>query len=295
MKLVRFGPAGDERPGIWMEPPDAAPQILDVRATAYDLYDYDAHFFAHGGLLRLKGLLAESRKKLVPAQGVRLGPPIARPGKILCLGKNYAEHAREFGSGVPDSPVIFAKAPSAVIGPFDPIRIPPRSRVVDGEAELAFVVGRRAKFLAAANAMECIAGYLVLNDVTDREAQKAGQQWFFGKGFDTFCPIGPFLATPDEIPNPHRLRVFSRLDGEPLQDGTTADMVFKIPEILVHITSGITLEPGDLVATGTPSGIGSARTPPRLLRPGCVLETGVEGLGVQRNSVEKKDGEGEPG
>jgi len=286
MKLVRFGNPGDERPGIWLESDGAAPQILDVRATAYDLYDYDAHFFAHGGLLRLKGLLAESRKKLVPADGVRLGPPVARPGKILCLGKNYAEHAKEFGSGVPDTPVIFAKAPSAIAGPFDPIRLPQRTRVADGEAELAFVVGRRAKRLAAENAMDCIAGYLVLNDVTDREAQRAGQQWFFGKGFDTFCPLGPFLVTAEEIPDPHRLRVFSRLDGEQLQDGTTADMIFKIPDILVHITSGITLEPGDIVATGTPSGIGSAHKPPRLLKPGSVLETGVEGLGTQRARVE---------
>lgn len=286
MKLVRFGNPGDERPGIWLESEGATPQILDVRATAYDLYDYDAHFFAHGGLLRLKGLLAEERKKLVSADGVRLGPPVARPGKILCLGKNYAEHAKEFGSAVPETPVIFAKAPSALIGPFDPIRLPPRSRVVDGEAEIAFVIGRRAKYLTTENAMDCIAGYLVLNDVTDREAQKAGQQWFFGKGFDTFCPIGPFLVTPDEIPDPHRLRVFSRMDGESLQDGTTADMVFKITDILVHVTSGITLEPGDLIATGTPSGIGYAHTPPRLLKPGVVLETGVERLGTQRATVE---------
>lgn len=289
MKLVRFGPVGEERPGIWIETPGAPPQILDVRATAYDLYDYDAHFFAHGGLLRLRGLLAESRKKLVSAEGLRLGPPVARPGKILCLGKNYAEHAKEFGSAVPETPVIFGKAPSAVTGPFDPIRLPSRARVVDGEAELALVIGCRARHLRKENAMDCVAGYLVLNDVTDREAQNAGQQWFFSKSFDTFCPLGPFLVTPDEIPDPHRLRVFSRLDGGPLQEGTTADMIFRIPEILVHITSGITLEPGDIVATGTPSGIGSAQKPPRLLRPGSVLETGVEGLGTQRSVVEREE------
>lgn len=287
MKLVRFGKPGNERPGVWLEEPGRPPHILDVRGTAYDLYDYDAHFFAHGGLLRLQGLLAEERKKLVPAEGVRLGPPVARPGKILCMGKNYAEHAKEFGGGVPETPVIFSKAPSAVIGPFDPIRLPPRTRIADGEAELALVIGKRAKFLTRENAMDCVAGYLVLNDVTDREAQKAGQQWDFAKSFDTFCPLGPFLVTADEIADPHRLRVFSRLDGEPLQDGTTADMVFQIPDILVHLTSGITLEPGDIIATGTPSGIGSAQKPPRLLRAGAVLETGVEGLGTQRSEVER--------
>jgi 2-keto-4-pentenoate hydratase/2-oxohepta-3-ene-1,7-dioic acid hydratase in catechol pathway len=285
MKLVRFGPAGEERPGLWLEEAGHAPQILDVRAMAYDLYDYDAHFFAHGGLLRLRGLLAESRKKVVPAEGVRLGPPVARPSKIVCLGKNYAEHIKECGSDLPVMPVLFAKAPSAIIGPFDPIRPPPRSRIVDGESELALVIGRRARRLTEANAMECVAGYLVLNDITDREAQRAAGQWFFGKGFDTFCPMGPFLVTPDEIPDPHRLRVFSRLDGEPLQEGTTADMIFRLPDILVHITSGITLEPGDVVSTGTPSGIGSAHQPPRLLHRGSILETGVEGLGVQRSEV----------
>lgn len=286
MKLVRFGSAGHEKPGVWLDDGAGRAAILDVSAMAFDIHDYDARFFSRDGLARISALLAEPRRILVPAVGVRLGPPVARPGKIVCMGKNYAEHAKEFGGPVPETPVVFSKAVSSLSGPFDPIAIAPRSRRVDGEAELAFVVGRRARHLDAAGALACIAGYLVLNDVTDRDAQKAGQQWFFGKSFDSFCPLGPFLVTADEVPDPHNLRVFSHLNGIPLQDGHTRDMIFRIPDILVHLTSGLTLEPGDVVATGTPSGIGSARTPPLLLKPGDVLETGVEGLGTQRAVVE---------
>lgn len=287
MKLVRFGPPGRERPGIWIDPGPGtkAPAILDVNAMAFDIHDYTAHFFAHGGLLRLPALLADPCPKWIPAAGVRLGPPVARPGKIVCLGKNYAEHTREFGGPAPDRPVLFSKAATALIGPDDPILLPPGSTRVDGEVELAIVIGRRARGLTPSDALAAVAGYTILNDVTDRDAQRAGQQWFFGKGFDTFCPLGPWMVTADEIADPHRLRLFSRMDGTLLQEGTTADMVFRIPELLAFITAGMTLEPGDLVSTGTPAGIGSARTPPVLLKPGAVLETGVENLGVQRNPV----------
>ena len=290
MKLVRFGPTGRETPGIWLDDalgPGRA-GIVDVNAMAFDIHDYDRHFFAHGGLSRLDALLAEPGRKIRPADGVRLGPPVARPGKILCLGKNYAEHAKEFGGPVPTVPVIFSKAGTALNGPGDPIVLPRGDGRVDGEAELAVVIGRTAKHLAAGNAMACIAGYCVLNDVTDRDAQKAGLQWFHGKSADTFCPLGPFLVTAGDVPDPHALRLFSRLNGAPLQDGNTRDMVFRIPDILVHITRALTLEPGDVIATGTPAGIGSARTPPLLLREGDVLETGAEGLGTQRAEVRQE-------
>ncbi len=287
MKLVRFGPVGRELPGVWIENAFGRGRagILDVNGMAFDIRDYNLHFFAHGGLARLAALQEEPGRKIVPADGMRLGPPVARPGKILCLGKNYAEHAKEFGGPVPAVPVIFSKAVTSLNGPCDPIVLPPCAGRVDGEAELALVIGRTAKHLRRETAMSCIAGYCVLNDVTDRDAQKAGLQWFHGKSFDTFCPLGPFLVTADEIADPHALRLTARLNGQVLQDGTTADMVFRIPEILVHITSAITLEPGDVIATGTPAGIGSARTPPLLLKPGDVLETGVEGLGLQRAEV----------
>ncbi|MBM4154770.1 MAG: fumarylacetoacetate hydrolase family protein [Lentisphaerae bacterium] len=287
MKLVRYGAPGREQPGVWIDNalgPDRA-GILDVNGMAFDIRDYDRHFFAHGGLDRLEALLREPGRKIVPAGGVRLGPPVARPGKILCLGKNYAEHAKEFGGPVPTVPVVFSKAGTSLSGPFDPIVLPARAGRVDGEAELALVIGRTAKHLRPETAMGCIAGYCVLNDVTDRDAQKAGLQWFFGKSFDTFCPLGPFLVTAGDVADPHALRVTASLNGQVLQNGTTADMIFRIPDILVHITSAVTLEPGDVIATGTPSGIGSARTPPLLLKPGDVLETGVEGLGLQRADV----------
>jgi 2,4-didehydro-3-deoxy-L-rhamnonate hydrolase len=283
MKLVRFGPPGEERPGLWLDaaPGMEEPSVLDVNAMAFDIVDFDAHFFAHGGLARLPALAGEERPVLVPTRGLRLGPPVARPAQLLCLGKNYAEHAREFGGPVPDRPVIFAKAVSALAGPYDELVLPPDAERVDGEAELAVVIGRRASGLTPETAMSAVAGYTILNDVTDRDLQKSGLQWFLGKSADGFAPLGPWLVTPDEISDPQALRVYSRLNGEPLQEGTTADMLFRIPEILVYLTQRVTLEPGDIIATGTPSGIGSARTPPRVLQPGDELETGVEGLGAQ--------------
>lgn len=287
MKLVRFGPPGRERPGVWIEEfaPGGGAGILDVRAMAFDLEEYDARFFEQGGLIRLRELLREPGRIVRPAEGLRLGPPL-KPGQILCLGKNYAEHAAEFGGGVPAVPVVFAKALSALQGPSDPIVLPSGSNVVDGEAELAFVIGRRARRVAERDALSFVAGYTVLNDVTDREAQRAGGQWFYGKSRDGFCPLGPWFVTADEVPDPHALRVFARLNGETLQDDTTANMVFRIPRLIEYLTAGLTLEPGDVVATGTPSGIGSARKPPRVLREGDRLETGVDRLGLQSARVE---------
>ncbi|MBP7275794.1 MAG: fumarylacetoacetate hydrolase family protein [Kiritimatiellae bacterium] len=290
MKLVRFGPPGRERPGLWVDsaPEISGPALLDVNSMAFDISDFDAHFFAHGGLSRLPALLQDPKRRFLPAAGVRLGPPVARPANVLCLGKNYAEHAREFGGPVPDQPVIFSKASTALCGANDAITLPRGAGRVDGEAELAIVIGRRVRDLNPAEAMSAIAGYSILNDITDRDLQKSGLQWFLAKSADTFCPLGPWLVTPEEVPDPHHLRVFSTLNGEPIQEGSTADMVFRIPEILAYITRFITLEPGDIVSTGTPSGIGSARTPPRLLTPGCVMETGVERLGVQRAEVRSR-------
>jgi 2-keto-4-pentenoate hydratase/2-oxohepta-3-ene-1,7-dioic acid hydratase in catechol pathway len=274
---------------VWLADaaPDGRPGILDVRAMAFDLEDYDARFFEQGGLLRLQGLLREPGRIVRPAEGLRLGPPLV-PGQILCLGKNYAEHAAEFGGGVPLIPVVFSKARSSLQGPSDPLVLPMQSNQVDGEAELAVVIGRRARRVAAEEALSYVAGYTVLNDVTDREAQRAGGQWFYGKSMDGFCPLGPWLVTADEVPDPHALRVFSRLNGEILQEDTTAHMVFRIPHLLEYLTAGLTLEPGDVLATGTPAGIGSARKPPRVLREGDLLETGVDGLGTQSARVTRE-------
>ncbi len=287
MKLVRFGLAGAEQPGVWLEASadQPRPMILDVRAMAFDIEDFNAHFFSHHGMERLAGLLREPGRKLVPAEGLRLGPPVARPGKIVCLGKNYAEHAREFDATIPKSPILFTKADTALNGPFDNVVLPRGATIVDAEVELAVVIGQRTRQADRKNALASVAGYTVLNDITDRMAQRSDGQWFRGKSTDTFCPLGPYLVTPDAIPNVNRLRLFSRLNETVLQDGNTADMLFKIPFIIEFISATITLEPGDVIATGTPAGIGSARQPPIVLKDGDVMETIVEGVGRQLSRV----------
>lgn len=287
MKLIRFGAPGAERPGIWLEPatPSEGPMLLDVRAMAFDIEDYNEHFFTHCGPERLVNLLREPGRKLVAAEGVRLGPPVARPGNIICLGKNYAAHAREFDAKIPESPILFSKAPTALVGPADPIILPEGVTDVDGEVELAMVIGKTARRVAERDAWAYVAGYSVLNDVTDREAQRAAGQWFRGKSADTFCPLGPFLVTRDEIADPHCLRLTSGINGQIFQDGTTADLIFKIPFLIAFISATITLRPGDILATGTPAGIGSARNPPVYLRGGDRIECAVASLGAQNNPV----------
>lgn len=283
MKLIRFGPAGNERPGLWIEkvPECDGPAILDVRAMAFDIEDYNEHFFRTSGISRLANLVRESNRKFVSAENIRLGPPVDRPGKIICMGGNYAEHVRESASVMPANPVFFTKAVSSLTGPADMIALPEGSRLVDGEVELAFVIGKEAKKITASSAFEYIAGFTVLNDVSDREAQRSGGQWFRAKSADTFCPLGPFLVTTDELPDYDNLRLFSKLNGKILQDGNTSDMMMKIPEMLSFLSRTITLMPGDIVSTGTPSGIGSARTPPILLKKGDTLESEVEKVGRQ--------------
>ena len=286
MKLVRFGPPGEERPGVLMENDS---KILDVRAMAFDIEDFNGHFFTHWGIQRLHALLKEPSLKTVPMEGVRLGPPVARPGKIVCLGKNYADHAAEMNSAPPTSAILFGKAPTSLAGPFDPIVLPRGAKVVDCEVELAVVIGKTARRVSESDAMQFIAGYTVLNDVTDREAQKEGKQWFRAKSADTFCPLGPYLVTPDEICDPQNLRLYSKIRGQILQDNNTTKMIFKIAYLISFISAAITLEAGDIIATGTPGGIGSAHKPPVLLRPGDAVESGIEGVGVQTNKVLSSD------
>ncbi len=277
MKLVRFGAKGRERPGIWL----GDGRILDVRALAFHIEDYDEHFFAMDGFRLLEALLADPGARFVDADRVRLGSPIARPSKIICVGANYSDHAKEFGHAVPTEPILFSKAPSALNGPFDPIVLPLESQVVDSEAELAVVIGRTASKVAKADALDFVAGYTVLNDVTERVVQKTNGQWFRGKGFDTFCPMGPFLVTPDELPDIGDLSVWQRFNGQILQQGNTADMMFDIQFLIEYVSRGMTLLPGDVISTGTPSGIGSARKPQVLMSDGDEVEVGVDGLGAQ--------------
>ena len=279
MKLVRYGEPGCERPGVWIDDPAGA-RILDVRGMAFDIADYDAHFFAHHGLARVAALARETRRKEIPAAGLRLGPPVARPGKILCVGKNYADHAREFDAVVPTSPVLFSKAATSWHGPFDDLRIPPGAAAIDAEAELAVVIGATAHRVTEADALRHVAGYTVVNDVTDRQAQKEGGQWFRGKSADSFCPAGPWLVTADAFDLAGGASVSSSLNGASLQQGHTRDMIFSVPFLIAFISRAITLEPGDVIATGTPAGVGFARNPPLLLRDGDTIACTVEGLGT---------------
>jgi 2,4-diketo-3-deoxy-L-fuconate hydrolase len=280
MKLCRFGQTGVERPGVFVDG-----RILDVRASAFDIEDYNGHFWTHWGVDRLRNLLREQNLKWVDASQVRLGPPIARPGKVIAVGKNYADHAAEFDAELPTRPILFGKAVTSLTGPSDPIVLPRGSRRIDLEAELAVVIGRTARRVPEQDALSCVAGYTVMNDLTDRDAQAEGKQWFHGKGFDGFAPLGPFVVSPDEVPDPQRLRVRSSINGKTLQDANTRDMIFPVARLIAFISADITLEPGDVISTGTPGGVGFARNPPVLLRDGDRVEIEVESVGIQRSTV----------
>ncbi|MEI6892382.1 MAG: fumarylacetoacetate hydrolase family protein [Pontiella sp.] len=281
MKLCRFGENGKERPGVWLD--DG--RILDVRALAFHIEDFNEYFFEHHGLEQLELLLADPGAKYVRADQVRLGPPVARPSKIICVGANYADHAKEFGHAIPKEPILFSKMTSALNGPFDPIILPKEAQVVDGEAELAVVIGKRASQVRREDALDYVAGYTVMNDVTERRVQKSNGQWMRGKGYDSFAPLGPFLVTRDEVPDLGNLNIWQKHNGVQLQNGNTADMMFRIPFLIEYISQGITLLPGDIISTGTPDGIGSAQDPQRLLAAGDVIEIGVQGVGTQRSEI----------
>jgi 2-keto-4-pentenoate hydratase/2-oxohepta-3-ene-1,7-dioic acid hydratase in catechol pathway len=211
--------------------------------------------------------------------------PIARPGKIVCVGLNYRDHAEEQGIEVPPRPLLFAKWPSAVIGPGEPIVLPSLSREVDYEAELGVVIGARARAVAADDALDVVAGYVCVNDVTARDLQFSDGQWTRAKSLDTFCPVGPELVSVSEIADPQNLAIRCSVNGDVLQDSSTADMIFGVRELVAFVSEAITLEPGDLIATGTPAGVGYTRTPPRFLAPGDTVTVEVEGVGALTNPV----------
>jgi 2-keto-4-pentenoate hydratase/2-oxohepta-3-ene-1,7-dioic acid hydratase in catechol pathway len=217
---------------------------------------------------------------------VRLHPPVPRPGKIVAVGLNYRDHSMESGAKEPPKvPILFAKFTTSIAGPEDPIVIPIGNPNVDYEAELAVVIGRKAKAVAAVNAMDFVAGYMPLNDVSARLWQFADKQWVRGKSCDTFCPTGPYLTTRDEVPDPHALSICARVNGTTLQNSNTSKMIFRVPELIEFISASITLEPGDIIATGTPEGVGAFRIPPIYLKPGDVVEVEIQNLGVLRNPV----------
>ena len=278
MKLIRFGEKGQEKPGIQ----NSEGKNLDCSSFGED---WNETFLTNNGLERLKVWLQANQSKLpeIPANS-RLASPIARPSKIICVGLNYRKHAAEAGMAVPEVPILFMKATSSLSGPYYPIFIPRNSKKTDWEVELAVVIGKRAKYVSVENAMDHVAGYCLHNDVSERDFQlNHGGQWVKGKSADNFAPLGPFLATKEEIPDPHQLRLWLKLNGKILQDSSTSDLIFDIPTIVSHISQYMTLLPGDIISTGTPAGVGMGLKPePKYLEHGDVVELGIEGLGISR-------------
>ncbi|GHB71835.1 fumarylacetoacetate hydrolase family protein [Persicitalea jodogahamensis] len=280
MKLFRFGAHEQEKPGV-ISFDDTR---LDVSAFGED---YDEKFFATDGTTRLAEWLQHNSTFCpeVPAE-TRLGACVARPSKIVCIGLNYAKHAAESGAQPPAEPVVFFKATSALCGPNDQVIIPRNSVKTDWEVELAVVIGKRTSYVEESEAMDYVAGYALHNDYSERAFQlEMGGQWVKGKSNDTFAPLGPYLVTADEIPEPHNLRLWLSLNGEMVQDSNTSDMIFYIPKIISYLSQFMTLLPGDVISTGTPSGVGLGMKPPKYLQPNDVVELGIEGLGTQKQEA----------
>jgi 2-keto-4-pentenoate hydratase/2-oxohepta-3-ene-1,7-dioic acid hydratase in catechol pathway len=262
---------------------DLTPSILPMGLSATEILRcYD---LATGFLPSAVEAIRSGELPVVDFSEVRLEPPVPRPGKIICIGLNYRDHAEESGMPIPTSPIIFSKFNTCVIGSGEAIRIPQGSEKVDYEAELAVVIGRRAKSVTAADAMDHVFGYTNFNDVSARDFQFADGQWQRGKSCDTFAPIGPYVVTKDEVPDPHKLKIQFRLNGATLQDSNTGQLIFNIPELIEFLSRSITLEPGDVIATGTPPGVGFARKPPIFMKTGDIAEVEIEGLGVLSNPI----------
>ncbi len=278
MKLMRHGPAGQEMPGLI----DAAGRPRDLSEVVADI---DASCLAQDRLEHLRGLDPELLPVLDPA--VRLGPPVTGVGKIVCIGLNYTDHAREAGMPIPDEPIVFLKSPTSISGPTDPVLYPPDARKLDWEVELAFVIGRQARRVAVDDGLACVAGYMALNDISERGFQlEQGGQWVKGKSCDSFCPIGPWLVTADEVPAPDALDLWLEVNGQRYQQGNTGTMIFDIAFLVSYLSRFMTLLPGDIVTTGTPPGVGMGIKPdPVFLQVGDQIRLGVEGLGEQRLRV----------
>ena len=277
MKLIRFGKEGQEKPGIHLD------------GKNYDLSvfvkDYDENFFEQNGLEKLASIVNEEKLPLVE-DGQRIGSPIARPSKILCIGLNYAKHAKETGAAIPTEPILFMKSTSSLTGPFDNIIIPKNSEKTDWEVELGVVIGKKASYVSEEEAMDYVAGYVLHNDVSERAFQlERGGTWDKGKGCDSFAPLGPWLVTKDEIQNPHTLRLWLSLNGKMMQDSNTDDLIFNIPQLISYSSQFMTLLPGDVISTGTPAGVGLGFSPNIYLKPGDVVELGIDGLGSSKQTA----------
>lgn len=279
MKLMRWGDPDHEKPGLLWKG-----QAVDVSAFHED---YDERFFATGGLERLREWASEHEPDLKPLPaGVRWASCVCRPSKIVCVGLNYRDHAAESGMELPSEPVLFFKSTTALCGPYDDLVLPLNSVKTDWEVELAVVIGKKAKHVPESQAYGFVAGYCVHNDYSEREFQlERGGQWVKGKSCDTFAPLGPYLVTPDEIVDPQRLRLWLSVNGRRMQESSTSQMVFQVPFLVSYISRFMTLLPGDVISTGTPSGVGLGRTPPVYLSESDTVELGIEGLGLQRQKA----------
>ena len=277
MKLIRFGAPGQEKPGVEL----SNGRRVDASSA---FFDYDEAFFASDGLTNLSRWVADkSDNAPTVSNDVRLGPPIARPSKIVCIGLNYKDHAAEAGLEVPGEPVIFFKSTSAITGPYDPLIIPRNSVKTDWEVELAVVIGKRTSYIEKVEAEEHIAGYMLHNDYSERAFQIEHKgQWVKGKSCDTFAPLGPYLVTSDEIDNVHLLSMWLTVNEEMKQDSNTGNMIFDIPTVVSYLSQFMTLLPGDVISTGTPAGVGLGFDPPQYLKAGDVVELGIEKLGKQK-------------
>jgi 2,4-diketo-3-deoxy-L-fuconate hydrolase len=280
MKLIRFGELGNESPGLQLD--DG--RLVD---TSSIVNDYNEEFFASGGLEKLQEWASANANDAETVNADhRIGSPIARPSKMICIGLNFSDHAAETGAETPKEPVIFSKATSALNGPFDNIVIPKGSEQTDWEVELAIVIGKHASYISESEAEDYIAGYVLHNDVSERSFQKdRGGQWTKGKSSDTFAPLGPFMVTKDEIPNTDNLAMWLTVNGEKMQDGNTSNLIFNVPHVVSYLSNFMSLLPGDVISTGTPAGVGMGMNPERYLKPGDVVELGIDGLGSSRQNV----------
>lgn len=280
MRLIRCGAMGQERPGLLLA------DGTRVDASGFGS-DYDQAFFGGDGLERLRQWLA--REGLAAprfAPSLRLGPPISRPSKIVCIGLNFRDHAEETHARTPKEPVIFFKATTALAGPCDPVVIPKNATKLDWEVELALVIGKRALYVSREQAPEHIAGYVLHNDYSERSFQlERGGQWVKGKSADSFAPLGPYLATPDELPNVGSLGMWLKVNGQIRQKSSTANLIFDVPTLVAYVSEFMTLLPGDVISTGTPAGVGLGMNPPTYLKAGDVVELGIDGLGESRQTV----------
>lgn len=284
MKLIRFGEPGKEKPGVLLN----NGKKIDVSEFTKD---FNPVFFNAGGLNGLKNWLQKNQSSApVVDKNTRLGPPVTGTGKLVCIGLNYEDHAKEGGMEIPKEPILFFKATSSIVGPYDDVIIPKNSKKTDWEVELAVIIGKKASYVSENEAMDYVAGYCIHNDVSERGFQlERGGQWVKGKSCDTFAPLGPYLVTKDEIEDVNSLRLWLKVNDEMKQDGNTSDFIFNIPFVVSYVSQFMSLHPGDIISTGTPAGVGLGFDPPQYLKSGDVVELGIDELGVSKQTLKNHE------